>query len=168
MPQSDRPSLLLFLRVDQEQSKQAIQQVQALLKDLPAAQVVVILSGKDLETPAKTLAGELRLAGGAGQRLSAGGAAPGARVAHEHPGAVRAGAELARVTGLGPTYSRDLLAYLAFATGQIDRATLDQRLASTEFVADGAARRPAGTSRWPSGCWRRASSTRRRPSWRRA
>jgi tetratricopeptide (TPR) repeat protein len=135
VPQADRPTLLLFLRADQDQSRTAIDNAKAALKDLPAVQVLAVLSGNDdpqlakkfaqglpwtvLNDPDFALVGQLQV-----------------RVWPTSIVVTPEGKELARLRGLPESYARDLGAYLAFATKQIDRKTLDQKLAGTDIVSD--------------------------------
>ena len=48
VPLASRPTLLMFVRIDQPQSTEAVESTKAAVKDLPNTQVVVILSGKDI------------------------------------------------------------------------------------------------------------------------
>ncbi len=137
VPQADRPTLLLFLRADQDQSKTAVDNAKAALKDLPAVQVLAVLSGTDdpalarkfaqtlpwtvLNDPDFALVGQLQV-----------------RVWPTSVLVTPEGKELTRLRGLPETYARDLGAYLAFATKKIDRQALDQRLKGVEIVADSA------------------------------
>ena len=56
VPKPDRPTLLLFLRGDQEQSQRTVEDARSVLRDRPGAQVLAIFSGKDLTEPAKKFA----------------------------------------------------------------------------------------------------------------
>ena len=136
VPLADRPSVLLFVRVGQEQSQDAVERVQAALKGLPDVQVLVVLSGADpspeakrqfaaklpwpvVDDPDYTLVGQLAV-----------------RVWPTNIVVLPDGKELARLTGMPQSYARDLVAYLSFATGAIDRKTLDERLATASVVGD--------------------------------
>jgi tetratricopeptide (TPR) repeat protein len=135
VPQADRPTLLLFLRADQDQSRTVIDNAKAALKDLPAVQVLAVLSGTDdpvlakkfaqtlpwtvLNDPDFALVGQLQV-----------------RVWPTSIVVTSDGKELTRLRGLPESYARDLGAYLAFATKKIDRKTLDLKLAGTEIVSD--------------------------------
>lgn len=136
VPQDDRPSVLLFARIDQEQSRRAIASVRAAAKDSPAIQVVVILSGKDqteanrkkfaatipwpvVLDPDYAIVGQLRV-----------------RVWPTSVVISAKGEESARLTGTPPTYGRDLGVHLAYAAGKIDRKTRETRLRTTTVVAN--------------------------------
>lgn len=135
VPLADRPTVMLFARADQEQSTRAVDGLKMALQGLPTAQTLVVFSGlesTDASTKlAKTLpwpsvldpeyviAGQLEVS-----------AWPTTVVVADD------GHELARLSGLGSTYVRDLNAYLAFATHTIDRAALDLKLGTTGVAAD--------------------------------
>lgn len=135
VPQADRPSLLLFLRADQEQSRTAADNAKSALKDLPAVQVLVVLSGAGdaqqvkkfteglpwpvVNDPDFGMVGQLQV-----------------RVWPTSIVVMSDGKELARLRGLPQSYARDLNAYLSFATGKIDRKALDQRLGAPEIIGD--------------------------------
>jgi tetratricopeptide (TPR) repeat protein len=136
IPLPDRPTVLLFARVGQDQSARAAKSLELALRDLPKAQVLVVLSGKEPDDEAKrkyaaklpwpavsdpdyAIVGHLRV-----------------RVWPTNVVIMPDGRELARLTGMPQSYARDLGAYLAFATGTIDRKTLDERLATAGIVGD--------------------------------
>lgn len=136
VPQADRPSLLLFLRADQEQSHVVVAEVKRVLTGLPDVQTLVLLCGKQpdaatsrkfLDTvpwpvvmdPKYDLVGKLEI-----------------RVWPSCVLAMPDGTELTRLTGLPQSYVDDLGAYLEFATKKIDRKTLDQKLAASTVITD--------------------------------
>ena len=138
VPKDDRPSVLLFARIDHEQSRRAIASVRAAAKDLSAIQVVVILSGEDeneasrkkfaetipswsvVSDPDYAIVGQLRI-----------------RVWPTSVVISAKGEESARLTGTPPTYGRDLGVHLAYVAGKIDRKTRDARLQTTTVVVSG-------------------------------
>lgn len=138
VPLATRPTLLLFARVDQHQSAQAVDGVKAAIKDLPDTQVIVIVSGKDIPDGAlKKFIGE-----------SSWPVVPDLEYAILGQLRVRVwptivvvmpdGAELVRLTGMTTSFVRDLNSYLAFAAGKITAATLKQRLSNAGVIADSA------------------------------
>ena len=135
VPPADRPTLLLFLRADQDQSRTAVDNVKAALKDLPAIQVLAVISGNDDPQLAKKFAQSLPWTVVNDPDF----ALVGQLQVHVWPTSIVVtpeGKELSRLRGLPESYARDLGAYLAFATKKIDRKLLDQKLAGTEIVSD--------------------------------
>lgn len=138
VPLASRPTLLMFVRIDQPQSTEAVESTKAAVKDLPNTQVVVILSGKDIAEGAMkkfiadspwpvvldedySILGQLRV-----------------RVWPTSIVVMPDGVELVRLTGMPTSYVRDLNSYLAFAAGKITADTLKQRLSNSGIVADSA------------------------------
>jgi len=136
VPLPPKPTLLMFVRVDQPQSLEAIEDTKAALKDLPDIQVVMVLSGKDMAEGAMkkfvadspwpvvldedyAILGQLRV-----------------RVWPTCIVVMPDGAEVVRLTGMPTSYVRDLNTYLAYAAGKITADTLKQRLANSGVVAD--------------------------------
>ena len=137
VPAADRPSVVLFVRGDQPQSKQAIRQAKAILKNYDAAQAVVVLSGQQNgRTPAQA-AESLGWTGPV--VLDSDYAASGTMAVHVWPTTVvvaASGVQVAHLPGISGTYSNELDAYLAFASGKINRDTLMQKLKASEVVGD--------------------------------
>jgi len=135
IPHAQRPTIMLMLRINQQQSRQTVQNVQAALKGLPPIQVLVALSGKQDPDMVKAFAkkfawpvvldpdyaiiGQFRI-----------------RVWPTVLVVAADGRELTRLTGLPESQRTDLRAWLSFATGRIDRETLAKQLAATHVVAD--------------------------------
>lgn len=135
VPHARQAAVLLFLRVDQEQTAPTVAGVKKALEKLPAFQVLVVLSGKlpaervtalseklswpIILDPEYKIVGQLQI-----------------RVWPTNIVILPGGEELKRFTGMPQSYLQSLDAYLAFASGKIDRATLDKNLASTDVVAD--------------------------------
>ena len=138
IPLASKPTLLMFVRIDQPQSTEAVESTKDAVKDLPNTQVVVILSGKDIAEGAKkkfiadnpwpvvldedySILGQLHV-----------------RVWPTSIVVMPDGAELVRLTGMPTSYVRDLNSYLAFAAGKITADALKQRLSNSGVVADSA------------------------------
>ena len=137
VPHARQATVLLFLRVDQEQTAPTVAGVKKALEKLPAIGVLVVLSGKlpaervtalseklswpIVLDPEYKIVGQLQI-----------------RVWPTNIVVLPSGEELERFTGMSQSYQRSLGAYLAFAAGRIDRATLDRNLAVTDVVADSA------------------------------
>ncbi|HDZ20991.1 hypothetical protein LCGC14_0254180 [marine sediment metagenome] len=135
VPAPEGATVVLFVRTDQDQSRRVLTQTQEAFKDVPAPQVVVVLSG---DLSAKQVADfganvpwpivldpDYEIVGQFG--------------AHVWPSSIVVlsdGRELTRSAGLPKSYRADLNAWLAFAAKKIDRATLEKKLAATEVVAD--------------------------------
>ena len=137
VPLTDHPSVIMFVRGDQPQSKQAVEQANAVLKKIGSAQAVIVLSGQqDAAAPTNAAAalGWLGLV-----VLDANYAASGSMGVHVWPTTVvvtPSGEQVAHLPGISPAYGSELEAYVSFAAGKIDRATLKQRLSSSEVVGD--------------------------------
>lgn len=135
VPQADRASVLVFLMAEQPQSQKALELLAGVVGPTPAVQVVAIASGPQAQALATSLKGKLpgtvvvdpeyAIAG----RLSV-RAWPTTLVV------LPSGEELAHLAGLAKSYAKDLEAYLEFAGGKIDRATLKRRLATGQVVED--------------------------------
>jgi tetratricopeptide (TPR) repeat protein len=133
----DRPSIVAFVRADQEQSKQAIKQLQATAGDTRAAQVVVILSGPLAADQAKTLWEQLPRTWSV--VVDADFAASGKMAIHVWPTTLvikASGAQVAHLAGMPKTFATDLAAYLDFVAGKIDDATLQKRLTTQDVITD--------------------------------
>lgn len=137
VPDPNRPTLLLMLRMEQPQSRKAIEQVKSALAEVPNVQVLAIVSGPEAADKLKEYAKDLPwpVAGDPDYSLI------GRINVHVWPTAIivgKDGIEVARLRGLGQSFAAHLGAYLAFATGTIDQATLQQRLTATAVVGDSA------------------------------
>ncbi len=137
-----QPSLIAFLRADQDQSRNALQAIKAALKEPVGVQVVLILSGPLAETHAKAIDAPA----GAAVVADTDFTASGKMGIHVWPTTLLVdanGEQLAHLAGFSRSFSTELDAHLAFATGQIDAATLAQRLAARSVIADGPKERSA-------------------------
>lgn len=137
VPLADRPTVVLFVRGDQPQSKQAVQKAQEILRKADAVQAVIVLSGQqDAAAPANS-ATALGWAGPV--VLDANYAASGNMGVHVWPTTVvvaASGAQVAHLPGISTSYGSQLDAYVAFAAGKIDRAALAQKLSNSDVVGD--------------------------------
>ena len=137
VPAADRPTVVLFVRGDQPQSKQAVKQAKAVLKAAEAVQTIVILSGQqDAQAPATTAA---NLGWTDPIVLDTDYAASGKMGVHVWPTTVvvsSTGVQIAHLPGISASYGTELDAYLAFAAGKIDQKELTKRLGTTDVVGD--------------------------------
>ena len=128
--------VLLFARVGQSQSDDAMAQIAVVTsKSAAATNVQVILSGPSAAADATKLVLPKSLP--AKVLTDPEYALAGKHNVHVWPATVILGGdgkEVARIAGLRPSYATDLDAYLDLAAGKIDKATLDQRLASKQIV----------------------------------
>lgn len=135
VPQADKTSLLVFLMADQPQSLKEAEVITAAVAARQGVQVVTLVSGQQAEAAAKSLKGKL----------------PGEIVVDKDYAvagkmSVRAwpttlviqsdGQELAHMAGLAKSFAKDLDAYLDFATGKIDRETLNRRISASQVIED--------------------------------
>ncbi|WP_428939541.1 tetratricopeptide repeat protein [Fontivita pretiosa] len=131
---SGQTTILVFVRADQEQSAQAMQQIQKAAGD---AKVIVILSGPRAEENARSMA-----AAWPATWLFAADpdfSASGKMNIHVWPTTLvlkADGTEVAHLAGMPKSFAADLQAYLDFANGKLDDAALKQRLSTRELVAD--------------------------------
>lgn len=133
----DRPSIVAFIRADQDQSKEAIKQIQKVLPDLKAAQIIVILSGPLAAEQARQMAGDTLK--GLPVVADPEFTASGTMNIHVWPTTLVVksdGTQVAHLAGMPRTFSTDLLAYLDFASGKLDEAALQKRLTTQDVVTD--------------------------------
>jgi tetratricopeptide (TPR) repeat protein len=135
VPHASRTTLLLFVRVNQEQSLRTIAETKKALAGTPPAQVIAVVSGRQDTDEIKKLAATLPwpVVSDQGYKIV------GKLRVRVWPTVIMIlpnGTELARLTGSPQTYVSDMNAYLAFAAGKIDRKTLNKRLSSAGSVAD--------------------------------
>ena len=126
VPLAGKPCLLVFLMADQPQSAKEAEMIAAAVGAHPGVHVVALVSGPQAEAAAKSLKGKLpgeivvdkdyALAGKMSVR-----AWPTTLVIQSD------GQELAHLAGLAKSFAKDLDSYLDFATGKIDRETLNRR-----------------------------------------
>jgi predicted Zn-dependent protease len=141
LPGNAAVTIVLFVRVDQEQSDHAVAQVRSLLaKDANAARVVAVVSGEEAKDAARRLGAEKEwswpialdqdrsLSGGAG--------------VHAWPTTLvlrRDGTVAGRMAGINDAYAPTLNAYVELAAGKLDEAGLRARLDGHAIVTDDAA-----------------------------
>jgi thioredoxin-like negative regulator of GroEL len=135
VPLADKPCLLVFLMADQPQSLKEAEVINAAVGAHPGVQVVTLVSGPQAEAAAKSLKGKLpgeivvdkdyALAGKMSVR-----AWPTTLVIQPD------GQELAHLAGLAKSFAKDLDSYLDFATGKIDRETLNRRISASQVIED--------------------------------
>jgi tetratricopeptide (TPR) repeat protein len=134
----DRPSLIAFVRPDQEQSKQAIKQIQSIAGDTTTAQVIVVLSGP--LPPERVAAFARELPAGWLTVADPEFAASGKMNIHVWPTTLVVksdGLEVAHLAGMPKSFASELHAYLDLALGKINETTLKQRLGANDIVTDG-------------------------------
>ncbi len=137
VPVSDRPTVILFIRADQPQSQQAVKQALPLIQAGGGVQSILVLSGHQDQGTAHSVAQQLQWPGAV--VLDPEYAACGQMQIHVWPTTVvanAAGDQVAHLGGVSNTYANELTAYLAFAAGSIDRATLMEKLAASKVVGD--------------------------------
>lgn len=137
VPAADRPTVILFVRADQPQSQQAVQQALPVIQTAGNVQAILVLSGHQNQATAQKLAQQLQWPGAV--VLDPEYAASGQMQVHVWPTTVlanAAGEQVAHLGGVSNTYANELSAYLTFAAGTIDRAILTQKLATTRIVGD--------------------------------
>jgi len=133
LPQKDKPSAVLFVRLDQDQSKKAIDQLE---KNVPVAgelQVVVVVSGPGAKDAPAALANGWKVLRDADYDLA------GKMSVHVWPTLVALDAKgviVGHIGGVSNTFVRDADAYLSLAAGKIDSNEVKTRLASELVVAD--------------------------------
>ncbi len=144
VPADGRPSVLLFLRADQVQSRQVVKMVSAATPQIGLAQVVVVLSGPQAEEHAKAFAATKTASwpiitdtGYALSKLLGVEVRPATLVVQTD------GVLVMHVGGAPLSLTVELEAYLDLATKKIDREALRQRLAEHELVGDGPVTRAA-------------------------
>ena len=144
VPADGRPSVLLFLRADQVQSRQAVKMVSAATPQIGLAQVVVVLSGLQAEEHAKAFAATKTVSwpviADAGYALST---PLGVEVWPATLVVQADGVLVMHVGGAPLSLTMELEAYLDLAVKKIDRTELSRRLAQRELLGDGPATRAA-------------------------
>jgi hypothetical protein len=134
----DRPSVIAFVRPDQEQSKQAIKQIKPIVPDPKATQVIVVVSGPLAAQSVAEFARDLPQ--GWSTVADPEFAASGQMNIHVWPTTlvVKAdGTQIAHLAGLPKSFANELHAYLDLALGKIDEAALQQKLTTNDIVTDG-------------------------------
>jgi tetratricopeptide (TPR) repeat protein len=133
LPQKDQPAAVLFARLDQDQSKAAINQLQSKVPSVAGMQVVVVVSGPTAKDAPESIGAGWPVLKDADYELA------GKLAVHVWPTLVALdskGAIVGHVAGVSNTFVRDADAYLSAAAGKIDQAELKHRLASEQVVSD--------------------------------
>ena len=135
IPHAKQATVLLFLRLDQEQTAATVEGVKKAIEKLPAFQVLVVLSGQMPADRVKTFSEKLSWPVILDPEYKIVGQLQ-IRVWPTNIVIMPNGEELKRFTGMPQSYLANMDAYLAFASGKIDRATLDKGLKSNDVVTD--------------------------------
>jgi tetratricopeptide (TPR) repeat protein len=133
LPQKDKPAAVLFVRLEQDQSRRAIDQLQNHVPAMADVQVVVVVSGPGAKDSPTTLANGWKVIQDAEYELA------GKLSVHVWPTLVALdakGAIVGHIGGVANTFVRDADAYLSHAAGKINAEELKARLASEQVVAD--------------------------------
>src|SRR3974390_2707086 len=133
----DRVSVVAFIRPDQEQSKQAMKQIQTVLSDANSAQIVIILSGPTASDNAKQIVTEQSKSWIVVPAPEF--AASGKMGIHVWPTTLVVksdGTQVAHLAGMPKSFTTDLRAYLDYATGKLDDSGLQKRMTTQEVVTD--------------------------------
>jgi tetratricopeptide (TPR) repeat protein len=128
---AERSAVVLFVRPDQRQSETAIEQVQAIIGELDDVMVIAVVSGAEAALRAHTAKLPFRVV------ADPDFAASGAMNVHAWPSTVIVGpdgAEILRIAGMSSLYAKTVAAHIELARGKIDRAQLDERLATNDVV----------------------------------
>lgn len=131
------PSVLVFVRPDQPQSRTAIEQIKSAVAQFKDVQVIVLVSAD------QAAAGGMKdlAAGDWPMVIDPDFAASGTFNVHVWPTTVvvtATGEQAAHMAGISDAFATDLQSYLEFASGRIDAAALKRRLAQHEVVEDDA------------------------------
>jgi tetratricopeptide (TPR) repeat protein len=139
VPTAGKASVILFVKADQDRSRQALAQLSELLADLSyqgIVQGVAVVSGQEAGVGAAQLAGSDQWTGPIvidtdyeASGLMSARVWPTTEVIDEY------GNRIAHLPGLRESYAKDLRAYLDFVKGDIDRAALDDRLKTNDTIA---------------------------------
>jgi TolA-binding protein len=130
----DTPTIVAFIRPDQDQSKQVLQQIQSTAKD---ARVIVILSGPTAETSAREIGKDVPKDWSVVSDTDFD--ASGQMDVHVWPTTLVVksdGTLAAHLAGMSGSIATDLPAYLDLAVGKIDQDALNKRLAQHDVVSD--------------------------------
>jgi hypothetical protein len=139
VPDKERVSILAFVRTDQPQSTDALQQIKSTEGENAKVQVIVIFSGDEAQNQAKDFAGDASyswpIVADPDFKSS------GQLGVHVWPTTLvvnTAGDQVAHLAGLPLTFAKDLSAYVQFASNQLDGIGLQQKLTTREVVVDDA------------------------------
>jgi len=137
VPLADRPTVLVFARIDQPQSREAIESVRSAVEK-SQVQVIVVVSGETAAAQGKALLADGKITWPIVADPEFAGS--GKMSVHVWPTTlvIRAnGQQVAHLAGMPPTFAADLSNYLEFAADKLDEPTLQRRLTTRETVTDG-------------------------------
>ncbi|CAN5464764.1 hypothetical protein BH10PLA1_BH10PLA1_03270 [soil metagenome] len=137
VPAADRSTVLVFARIDQPQSAEALANVKIAVEK-SNVQVIVIFSGETAAAQGKALQADGKYDWPVVADPDFAGS--GKMSVHVWPTTlvIRAnGQQVAHLAGMPPTFAADLSNYLEFAGGKLDEPTLQRRLTTRETVTDG-------------------------------
>jgi tetratricopeptide (TPR) repeat protein len=135
VPVRDRPTVVAFVRADQKQSDDALDQIRNSVASRPA-QVIVVISGQSAQEQAKAIDASAKYRP---WPIVADGdfAASGKMGVHVWPTTLvvdSTGKQVAHLGGLSPSFSTDLAAYLEFAAQKLDAPALEKKLTTRQVV----------------------------------
>lgn len=133
LPHPDQPAAVLFVRLDQAQSKVAISQLQSRVAAVEGLQIVVVVSGPGAKDAPESIGAGWPVTRDADYELA------GKLSVHVWPTLVALdgdGKIAGHVAGVSNTFVRDADAYLSLISGKIDQAELKNRLAAEHVVMD--------------------------------
>lgn len=134
VPAKDQPSLMLFVRADQPQSREVLRTAARLVTATQPAQVVVVVSGpKAMEQSRAFIDQKITWP----IVLDVDYATSGLLNVHAWPTLTiidSAGGQVAYIAGVTDSLAHDLDGYLQFAAGKIDRPALDKHLAERQIA----------------------------------
>ncbi len=135
----NRPSVVVFARAEQDQSKEALTRVKAAVADPASVQVVVVVSGPLAAAQAKAMSTDLGrpwpVIADPDFVLS------GKMNVHVWPTTLVVksdGTQEAHLAGMPASFAADLSAHLDSVLGKIDAAGLERRLTTRQIVSDSA------------------------------
>jgi tetratricopeptide (TPR) repeat protein len=137
VPAVDRPSLLAFVRADQDQSAQVLEQIKS--SAIGQTQVIILVSGEKAAEQVKVMA----VAGKYDWPIVSDPdfKSSGQFNVHVWPTTIIVspkGEIVAHLAGLSDAFENNLKDYIELAAGQIDQATLDKRLSGEKLVIEAA------------------------------
>ena len=135
VPQGKNPTLLLFVRIGQDQSHTTLVNAKKAMKDFPAVRVLAVVSGKHRDDVLNELAASVDCSIVKDENYDLVGRFK-VRAWPSNIFLLGDGSELVRLSGLPRSHAEQLAAYAAFATGKIDRQVLQRRLAASTTVTD--------------------------------
>ena len=136
IPAGDRPSVVLFYRPQQGQSREALAELMRLKPE--GVQMSIVVSGPQAAEHAKALAAEQK---GVPVIADPDYVLSGRLNVHAWPTTVivnKKGDELGHIGGISKSYGVELSGYIDYAAGKINKDELDKRVADRRVVGDDA------------------------------